>query len=139
MPLPPNFFSVDSYDLKSMSFKFGNAIFIAFKNAKVILPNVRWQIYILLLFRPSASEVLALLHTYYEMQFRKINLDFFAIFDLTKYPSTLSYDLLSLSLETFSELTANLKSDEVFFHGVIKFYSNYLGYVHNFLPVVANL
>ena len=117
---PTTLFSVDSFEMP-------------------ILPNVRWQIYILLLFRPSASEVLALLHTYYEMRFRKINLDFFAIFDLTKYPSTLSYDLLSLSLETFSELTANLKSDEVFFHGVIKFYSNYLGYVHNFLPVVANL
>ena len=27
-PIPPNFFSVDSYDLKSMSFKFGNDIFI---------------------------------------------------------------------------------------------------------------
>ena len=28
MPLPPNFFKVDSYDLKSMSFKFCNDIFI---------------------------------------------------------------------------------------------------------------
>ena len=28
---PTKFFSVDSYDLKSMSFKFGNDIFIAFE------------------------------------------------------------------------------------------------------------
>ena len=28
---PTNFFSVDSYDLKSMSFKFGNDIFITFE------------------------------------------------------------------------------------------------------------
>ena len=27
----PHFFSVDSYDLKSMSFKFGNDIFITFE------------------------------------------------------------------------------------------------------------
>ena len=30
MPLPP-FFSVDSYDLKFMSFKFGNDVFITFE------------------------------------------------------------------------------------------------------------
>ena len=35
MPLPPNFFSVNSYDLKSMSFKFGNDIFITFEMPRV--------------------------------------------------------------------------------------------------------
>ena len=36
---PTKLFSVDSYDLKSMPFKFGNDIFITFENAKVILAN----------------------------------------------------------------------------------------------------
>ena len=31
MPFPPIFFKVDSYDLKSMSFKFGNNTFITFE------------------------------------------------------------------------------------------------------------
>ena len=31
MPLPPILFSVDSYDLKSMSFRFGNNIVITFE------------------------------------------------------------------------------------------------------------
>ena len=48
---PIKLFSVDSYDLKSMSFKFGNDIFITFE-----MPF--WKINILLLFRPFASEVL---------------------------------------------------------------------------------
>ena len=43
---PTNLFSVDSYDLKSMSFKFGNDIFITLDND--ILEN-----HISLLFRPS--------------------------------------------------------------------------------------
>ena len=42
---PTKLFSVDSYDLKSMSFKFGNA--------KVILHNDILENHILLLFRPS--------------------------------------------------------------------------------------
>ena len=55
--IPTKLFSVVSCDLKSMSFKFGNAI----SNTFEMLPNVHWQIYILLQFRPSASdsEVLA--------------------------------------------------------------------------------
>jgi hypothetical protein len=35
MPLPPNFFSVSSYDLKFMSFKFGNDIFVTFEMPRV--------------------------------------------------------------------------------------------------------
>ena len=31
MPLPPNVFSVNSFDLKLMSFKFGNDIFVTFE------------------------------------------------------------------------------------------------------------
>ena len=46
---PTKLFSVNFYDLKSMSFKFGNDIF-----------NIMsfWKINISLLFRPFASEVL---------------------------------------------------------------------------------
>ena len=32
---PTNFFSIDSYDLKSMSFKFGNDTFITFEMPRV--------------------------------------------------------------------------------------------------------
>ena len=35
MPLPPYFFSVNSYDLKFMSFKFGNDIFVTFEMPRV--------------------------------------------------------------------------------------------------------
>ena len=51
---PFKLFSVDSYDLKSMSFKFGNDIFIT-------LEMLYWKINISLLLRPFVSEVLVLL------------------------------------------------------------------------------
>ena len=50
MPLPP-FFSVDSYDLKSVSFKFGNDIFINFEMPRVAKDVDK--IHITLQFRPS--------------------------------------------------------------------------------------
>ena len=53
VPLPPNFFSVDSYDLKSMSFKFGNDIFITFEMAGVAYSVSFDKIHISLQFRPS--------------------------------------------------------------------------------------
>ena len=44
---PTIFFSVDSYDLQSLSFKFGNDTFLLFTfyfwNAKGILQKARWQ------------------------------------------------------------------------------------------------
>ena len=53
IPLPPNFFSVDSYDLKSMSFKFGNDIFITFEMPRVAYSRLIDKIHISLQFRPS--------------------------------------------------------------------------------------
>jgi hypothetical protein len=38
MPLPPKLISVDFYDLKSMSSKFGNDIFIIFEGEPTIGP-----------------------------------------------------------------------------------------------------
>ena len=49
---PTNFFSVDSFDLKSMSFKFGNDIFIIFEMPRVTYIMSVGKINILLLFRP---------------------------------------------------------------------------------------
>ena len=54
------FFSVDSYDLKSLSFKFRNDTFITFEMQRVAYKRPFWKIYNSLLFRPFASEVLAL-------------------------------------------------------------------------------
>ena len=59
---PFQLFSVDSYDLKSMSFKFGNDIFIIFEMPRLSLLMSVGKMNILLLFRPSASEVLAKAH-----------------------------------------------------------------------------
>ena len=43
MPIPPNFFSVDFYDLKSMSFKFGNDIFITFEMPRSSFLMIFWK------------------------------------------------------------------------------------------------
>ena len=48
MPLPPNYFFVNSYDLKSMSFKFGNDILITFEMPRVTYIMLFWKINILL-------------------------------------------------------------------------------------------
>ena len=53
MPLPPNFFSVNSYDLKSVSFQFCNDIFITFEMPGVAYSRPVDKIHISLLFRPS--------------------------------------------------------------------------------------
>ena len=50
---PTIFFSVDFYDLMSMSFKFGNDIFITFEMATVAYSRPVDKIYISLQFRPS--------------------------------------------------------------------------------------
>ena len=50
---PIKYFSVDSYDLKSRSFKFGNDIFITFEMPRVAYIMSVGKINILLLFRPS--------------------------------------------------------------------------------------
>jgi hypothetical protein len=51
------FFSVDSYDLKSMSFKFSNDIFITFEMPRLSFLMSIGKMNILSLFHPSASEV----------------------------------------------------------------------------------
>ena len=55
-----NFFSIDSYDLKSMSFKFGNDIFITFEMPGSSYKMPFWKFIIPLLFRLFAPEVLVL-------------------------------------------------------------------------------
>ncbi len=50
---PTKLFSVDSYDLKSISFKFGNDIFITFEMPRVAYIMSVGKINISLLFRPS--------------------------------------------------------------------------------------
>ena len=50
---PTNFFSVDFYDLKSMSLKFGNDIFITFEMPGVAYSRPVDKIHISLQFRPS--------------------------------------------------------------------------------------
>ena len=50
---PTNFFSVDSNNLKSMSFKFGNDIFITFEMPGVAYSMSFDKIHISLQFRPS--------------------------------------------------------------------------------------
>ena len=52
---PTNFFSIDSYDLKSMSFKFGNDIFITFEMPRVAYSRPVDKIHISLQFRPSVN------------------------------------------------------------------------------------
>ena len=53
-PLPPNFFFVNSYDLKSMSLKFGNDIFINFEMPRYLyFKMIIWKMSISVLFRPS--------------------------------------------------------------------------------------
>ena len=54
---PFKLFSVDFYDLKSKSFKFGNDIFIIFEMPKSSFLMSVGKMNISLLFRPSASEV----------------------------------------------------------------------------------
>ena len=48
-----NFFSENCYDLKSLSFKFGNDTFITFEMPRVAYNRPFWKIYISMLFRPS--------------------------------------------------------------------------------------
>ena len=55
---PIKLFSVDFYDLKSISFKFSNDIFITFWNARSSFLMSVGKMNISLLFRPSDSEVL---------------------------------------------------------------------------------
>jgi hypothetical protein len=50
---PTNFFPVDSLDLKSMSFKFGNDMFITFEMPRVAYSRPVDKIHISLQFRPS--------------------------------------------------------------------------------------
>ena len=50
--------AVDSYDLKSVLFKFGNDIFITFEMPRVAYIMFVGKINILLLFYPLTSEVL---------------------------------------------------------------------------------
>ena len=50
---PTKLFSVDFYDLKSLSFKFGNDIFITFEIPRVAYNRPVRKIKISLLFRPS--------------------------------------------------------------------------------------
>ena len=59
MPIPTSFFFVDSFDLRSMSFKFGNYIFITFEISSVAYIMTFRKISISLLFRPFTSEVLS--------------------------------------------------------------------------------
>ena len=48
-----NFFSVDSYDLMSLSFKFGNDTFVTFEMPRVPYRRPIVNMNILLIFRPS--------------------------------------------------------------------------------------
>ena len=50
---PIKLFSVDSYDLKAMSFKFGNENFITFEMVRSSYQRPFWKMNISLLFRPS--------------------------------------------------------------------------------------
>ena len=50
---PANLFSVDFYDLKSMSFKFSYDIFITFEKARVAYNRPVRKLNISLLFRPA--------------------------------------------------------------------------------------
>ena len=50
---PTKFVSVDYYDLKSLSFKFGNDTFITFEIPRVSYRRAVSKINIFLLFRPS--------------------------------------------------------------------------------------
>ena len=50
---PTKFFSVDYYDLKSLSFKFGNDIFITFEMPGSSYSRPIFKIHISLQFRPS--------------------------------------------------------------------------------------
>ena len=50
---PIKSFSVDSYDLKSLSFKFGNGTFVTFEMPKVSYRRPVGKMNISLLFRPS--------------------------------------------------------------------------------------
>ncbi len=50
---PIKFFSVDSYDLKSLLFKFGNDAFITFEMLRVSYRRPVGKMNISLLFRPS--------------------------------------------------------------------------------------
>ena len=60
--IPTKLFSVNSYDLKSMSFKFGNYIFITLEMPRSSYIITFRTINISLLLRPFASEVLVLAH-----------------------------------------------------------------------------
>ena len=54
---PTNFFSVDSNNLKSMSFKFGNDIFVTFEMLGVAYSMSFDKIHISLQFRPSEDSI----------------------------------------------------------------------------------
>ena len=75
---PNKLFSVDSYDLKFMSFKFGN-VFIIFEMPRSSFLMSIDKMNIALLFLPSASEVLDL-----ACQQAKPEQKFFPISDLLK-------------------------------------------------------
>ena len=65
---PTNFFSVDSYDLKSVSFKFGNDIFITFEMPGSSYSRPVDKIHISLQFRPSVVRgpwIIILMYTLY--------------------------------------------------------------------------
>ena len=53
--IPTKLFSVDSYHVKSMSFKFGNDIFITFEMPGVVYSMSFDKIHISLQFRPSVN------------------------------------------------------------------------------------
>ena len=72
MPLPPNFFSVDSYNLKSLSFEFGNIIFITFEILRVAYNRPVRKINISLLFRPSVISPWLNLAKQYESMFETL-------------------------------------------------------------------
>ena len=61
---PTKLFSVDSYDLKPISFKFGNDIFINFEMSSSSFLMSFWKINLSLLFRPSVIRGPCLYETY---------------------------------------------------------------------------
>ena len=67
---PFKLFSVDSYDLKSISFKSSNNVFMIFEMSRSSFLMSVSKMNISCLFRPSASEVLEIVqHFYNRLQF----------------------------------------------------------------------
>ena len=60
---PTNFFSVDSYDVKPLSSKFGNDTFITFEMPQVSYRRPVGKMNISLLFRPSVTRGPWLIYT----------------------------------------------------------------------------